>query len=128
MRNYNEKLRWEKASNIKRIFMHHPDSSRVVRYIAFFFFLYAVGPWIFLGVAYLFMGKETQMETGIYIYLILSSICNLFLSYGFSHLKRWSLYLFGALSIFGLLIIKDIERFYSLIGLIIVLFFYKKFH
>jgi len=38
MRNYNEKLRWEKASNIKRIFMHHPDSSRVVRYIAFFFF------------------------------------------------------------------------------------------
>ena len=124
-------LRWEQASATKRIFtkrifMCHPDAPRIVRYLVFLWLLFAVSPWIFLVMSYFFLG-EVLIEGILYISTALWSVFYLLLAYGFSNLKRWSLYLLGVLSIVGLFVIEDIERFYSLIGLIIVLYFYKKF-
>lgn len=128
-----ERQKWETASSLRRIFMYHPQASFLTRVISFLWLLPSIGGLgILIGISLLI--KEVILESkseylGTYIYIIAVGAGGLLLSYGLSHLKRWSLFLYPTLLIFILMIANVILLgLMGLLGFILVLFDYKRFH
>ena len=125
--------RWNKASDLRRVFMYHPGVPILVRIIALFLLFLFIGGLIITVLGLSTMDFQRNQVEGFDLLLfpvLLISI--LITSYGLSRLKRWSLYLFGISLICIFIEIKN--GYFSLnfgliwlIGFIILLSYYKKF-
>jgi hypothetical protein len=124
-----EEERWRKTSDLGRIFMYHPEAPKSVRIIAFLLLFQSMGGLGILGWIYLFLiGEIQKKDFNTFLFVLIWMIGTLILSYGLSHLKRWSLYLSGALLISIFVFTKYIYFGpVGLIGFVIVLNHYKKF-
>ena len=124
-----EMREWEKASDLKRIFTYHPETPVLVRIISFLFLLPSVGGLGILLLTFLILSGDIKQNYNFgFLYIYIWMITTLILSYGLSHLKRWSLYLFGILLI--IVFLKNNLIMFGpigLIGFVIVLIYYKKF-
>ena len=109
--------------------MYHPDAPLLVRIISFLWLFPSMGGLGILVWTYLLLaGEVEQAEFSSVFYVFAYMISTLYLSYGFSHLKQWSLYLFGVLLIYFFIFTKSIFLGpIGLIGFIIALSYYKKF-
>ena len=131
---YEEKKRkWEEASDLKRIFMYHPDMPKLVRYIAFVFSFSVCGmalSIILTGMLMVVAPEDIHIASpGLSLPLLfICCVMLVFLNYGISHLKKWSIPLFVVFVVFLFIISGDIYFGpIGLIGLVIVIIHRKEF-
>lgn len=124
-----EKQKWEVAPGFKKIFMYDPRASHITRIISFFLLFPSTG--IFAGIPLFIQeviieGKNEMAAT--YLYAIGIGILSLLISYGLSHLKKWSLFLYGVFIIIIFLITRGtiLFGFTGIAGLILVFYFDNK--
>ena len=94
---------------MSNLFSYHADTPTEVR-IASRLWLF---PTVFSVLAIPYIIIE-DLGTKLLLYTIFIGISSFLISYGLSHLKRWSIYLFGALMAISLFIIGGTSILFSL--------------
>jgi len=108
-------------NKLKYFFSYHPDIPFGIRRVSFLWLFPSV--FCFLAIPYIIiehLGEE------LLFYVVFIGISGLFISYGLSRLKRWSIYLSGLVLIISSFISREISILF-LIAFIFVVLHWKKF-
>ncbi len=110
--------------------MYHPEISYPTRVISIAWLFPIVGFLALIPILVddVILKGQIEVLMGDYGYILVLGVGSLFLSYGLSHLRKWSLFLFPALLLFLFIATGGIYLGpMGLIGYLIVLMDYKKF-